>query len=522
MDGTPPRRELPNFLELHAGNFPHKTALIGIDRSLTYSELRKRARALASSLYEIGLRSGDHIAVMSYNLPETLEINTSARYLNVGVVMIGYKMKPPEIEYIVNNSDAKAFLFYHEFEDRILPYKHKYQELLPHGFICFGGKTTNSALSYESLMKNPPDLDLDSVSNSEKIGSMMVYTSGTTGKPKGAARTRDLTQRPGAMEFLFETLRFTKIDSNEIHLVCCPLYHSAPSFFASITFLVSGTLIYQPRFDAEQFLELVAKYKVTSTHLVPTMVVRLLQVPESFTKKLDLSSLHTVICGAAPLFPEYKLAFLDRFGPILYEYYGSTETGLNTFITPEEMREKPDSVGKAFADNDLTIVDENNYPVSDGERGILYMHTTSLMDGYYKNEEATKASQMGKYITVGDVAIKDKDGYYYIVDRIKDMIIRGGVNIYPAEVESVLVTMPGIADAAAVGKPDRELGETVAAFVIKEKDADISEADIKAFCDERMASYKIPSTIFFIDEIPRTPTGKMIKRELRERLKQEN
>jgi fatty-acyl-CoA synthase len=285
-----------------------------------------------------------------------------------------------------------------------------------------------------------------------------------------------------------------------------------------ITFILGGTSVFMPRFEPEPFLELVARHKVTSTHLVPTMVTRLLQVPEAVTNALDLSSLRSIICGAAPLFPEYKLAFLNRFGDCLYEYYGATETGVNTFISPKEMRERPSSVGKAFADNDLKIYDPSGNEVPDGERGILYMHNALLIEGYYKNPKATVETFRGKYMTVGDVAVRDQDGYYYIVDRVKDMIIRGGVNIYPAEVEEVLTGMPGIADAAVLGKPDPEFGESVAAFIVRQVGVDLSEADIQAYCTERMQNHKIPTLIVFTEEIPRTPTGKILKKDLREML----
>jgi acyl-CoA synthetase (AMP-forming)/AMP-acid ligase II len=308
------------------------------------------------------------------------------------------------------------------------------------------------------------------------------------------------------------------MEPNEVHLVCCPLYHSAPTLFNTINFLLGGTSVLQPRFDPVEFLEAVERHRVTSTHLVPTMVRRLLDVPTQVTDRLDLSSLRSVICGAAPLFPEYKLAFLDRYGDCLYEYYGSTEAGMNTLITPQEMRERPASVGRAFTGNELILFDEMGNEVPDNERGILYIYNGIMMDGYYKNEEATKETRQDKYITVGDVAIRDDEGYYFIVDRVKDMIIRGGVNIYPAEVEEVLVAMPGIADAAVVGIEDPEFGEGVAAFLVYDEGASVSEEEIRAYCAEHMENHKIPVAIFPIHEIPRTPTGKILKRELRERL----
>ncbi|MEW6440629.1 MAG: AMP-binding protein [bacterium] len=510
-----------NFLEIHAVNHPDKTAVIGLERSLTYAQLRQRARALASRLHAMGLKAGDQAAIMTYNLPECFEIAQALFYLQVGQVMVGYRMKAPEIEYIVDNSDSKVLFFCHEFADRILPFKSRYPKLLPGGFASFGGSAAGAA-DYEDLFRDPPDVDLDNLPAALEVGSSMIYTSGTTGKPKGAARKTDFINRPGVLNYLSETIRFLKMGPDEVHLVCCPLYHSAPAYFSIVNSILGGTAVLQPRFDPLQFLELVDRHKVTSVHLVPTMVARLLRLPEEATKKLDVSSLRTVICGAAPLIPEYKLGFLDRFGDCLYEYYGSTETGVNTLISPQEMRERPASVGKAFADNELLVLDEAGNPVRDGRRGILYMYNSIMMEGYYKNERATIETFRGKHMTVGDVAVRDREGYYYIVDRVKDMIIRGGVNIYPAEVEGVLNSMPGISDAAVVGRPDRELGEVVAAFVVldRSRPVTVTEEDIRRRCGERMENHKIPATLVFVDEIPRTPTGKILKRELRERLKE--
>ena len=516
MTETQARPETPNFLELNWAKHPDKFALHGLDRSLTYDQLRVRAQTLAKSLYGLGIRPGDQIAVMSYNLPEIMEISNALVYLEVGLVLVGFGMKPPEIEYIVTNSESRLLIFWHEFAERILPNRDNYPSLREDGFYTFGG-SVDGALELDTLFANPPDVDLENLPPVEKVGSSMIYTSGTTGRPKGAARSTDFATKPGVMDYLFTSISFFRFDDSEVHLVCCPLYHSAPSYFGTISFIMGGTLVYMPRFDAEQFLELVDRYKVTSTHLVPTMVSRLVDVPTSITDKLDLSSLRSVVCGAAPLFPEQKLAFIKRYGPCLFEYYGATETGLNTAITPEEILERPGSVGKVFANNDLVIYDEQENEVPVNERGILYMHNPIMMDGYYKNEEATSEAYRGKHMTAGDVAIKDEDGYYYIVDRVKDMIIRGGVNIYPIEIESVIIRIPGVEDVAVVGQPHKELGEVVAAYIVINKENPVSEDEITAYCLKEMANVKVPSTIIFIDELPRTPTGKILKRELRDR-----
>jgi len=508
---------------------PDKKIVIDGDRSLTYLQAYEKSTSLAKHLHKLGLKPGDHAAVMTYNQLEHSIIRTALMLLRVGMIMVGYRSKPLEIEYIVENSDSKMLIFYQEFEPLILPFKDRYTHLLPNGFISFGGEKIRGAIQMEPLMENPPDVNLLNLPMPETPAATMIYTSGTTGRPKGAARMRGQRDAdsppiiPGegglTSEYAQKVREILKLQDNEIHLICCPIYHSAPFFFAMITSRGGGTRVYQRRFKPEEFLELVAKHKVTSTHLVPTMVIRLLQLPESFTRNLDLSSLRTVICGAAPLFPEFKLAFLDRFGPILYEYYGSTETGVNTLISPEEMRQRPSSVGKALPLNELLIVDEAMNPVPDDKRGVLYIKGPMIMDGYYKNEEETAKTFYGEYLTVGDVAIRDKEGYIYIVDRVKDMIIRGGVNIYPAEIEEVLNTMDGILDVAVVGKPHMEWGEIVVAFIVLDKGVKITEEDIKNYCFERMSNHKIPVEFIFTDEIPRTPTGKILKRELREILK---
>ncbi len=518
MTDHPARDKGLNFLEINCAKHPNKPALIAPARNLSYGQLRDRARTLAQALYGLGVRPGDQVAIMSYNLPEVLEIRNALTYLEVGPVLVGYALQAPEIEYIVENSDSKILIFWHEFGDRILPNRDNYKKTLPQGLISFGGPPLEGALDYEGLFPAPAPLDLDNLPPAEKAGNSMIYTSGTTGRPKGAGRSTDFTSKPGVMEYVMASIKFFGYHEDEIHLVCCPLYHSAPSYFSNISFMLGGTLLYQPRFYPEQFLELVAKHKVTSAFLVPTMVSRLLKVPKEFTDKLDLSSLRAVIVGGAPLFPEHKLAFLERFGPCLFEFYGATETGINTSITPQEIKERPTSVGKAFANNELVIYDDDWNEVADGERGTLYMYNPLVMDGYYKNEKATKDSHRDKYITAGDVAIRDSEGFYYIVDRIKDMIIRGGVNIYPAEIEAVLIKISEIEDVAVVGRTDSELGETVAAFVVLNSEALISEDEIREFCAGELANYKIPKTIVFIQELPRNPTGKIVKRELREQL----
>ncbi len=508
-----------DILAMHASTHPDRPAVVGLDRVQTYAQLIRRASKLARSLYGLGLRPGDRVAIMAYNFPQYAEASAAAARLRAGLVAVPYQMVPSEIEYIVNHSGATALIFWHEFADRIVPHRNRYKAVLPQGLISFGGPPAAGAVDYEGLFASPPDVDLESLASAEQVPAFMAYTSGTTGRPKGAARNAGLLGQEDSLQYLLELTQLLKLASDEVHLVCCPLYHSAPYLFAAVTALLGGTRVLQPRFDAAQFFQLVEKHRVTSTHVVPTMITRMLRVPKEFTDGLNLSSLRTVICGAAPLFPEDKLAFLDRFGPILHEYYGSTESGVNTIITPEEIRQRPTSIGKPFAGNELKIYDETGNEAPPGKPGRLYIRSCLMMDGYHRNPEATRATFKGDHLTVGDVAIRDADGYYYIVDRIHDMIIRAGVNIYPAEVERVLNLMPGVAECAVVGKPDAELGEVVAAFVVRAPDAAIGEDDVKTFCTQQMARFKVPAAISFVDVIPRSPSGKTLKKQLRDQLK---
>ena len=492
---------------------PDKPVAVSEERTLTLLQLHERGTALAKSLYGLGLRPGDKAAVMIYNQVEYFEIGAALGQIGVGRVMVGYRNQPPEIEYITENSDARCLIFDHDFAGRILPRRDRYKKLLPDGLISIGATDLPGAMDYEELIRHPPDVDLEDLP--ENNGQIMIYTSGTTGRPKGASRGGTELRQIGYGLQVIEGFRYAE---GEVHLVSCPLYHSAPFLFSTVARILGGTIILMRRFDPAVFLEKVARYQVTSAFVVPTILDSILQVPEEQTRHLDLSSLRSLICGGAPLFPKIKLGILDRFGPILYEFYGSTETGVNTILSPEDMRQRPTSVGRAFADNELIILDEKGSEVSVGQSGVLYIYNSMLMDRYYKDEEATREVFHGKYMTVGDVAVKDQEGYYYIVDRAKDMIIRGGVNIYPAEIEEALHRMPGVRDLAVVGKPDHHWGEIVAAFIVPEPGAEIDEESIKTWCADQMAGYKIPELIFFRDEIPRNPTGKILKKELRDEL----
>jgi acyl-CoA synthetase (AMP-forming)/AMP-acid ligase II len=279
-----------------------------------------------------------------------------------------------------------------------------------------------------------------------------------------------------------------------------------------------GAFVYVMKtFDPEEFLRVVDAEKITSSFVVPTMLNKITSLPDDIKAKYDLSSMRNLVVGAAPFHITTKRAVCDLFpNECLFEFYGSTETGINTILLPEEQLAKPGSCGRAFDGNEIVLLDEDRQPVKQGEVGELYAKNSMLIDGYFRNKEATEQSFYDDYMTVGDMAYMDEEGYYYIVDRKKDMVISGGVNIYPAEVEIVLNDHPNIMESAVIGVPDEEWGESLKAYVSLREGCEMTAEEVVAHCMENLADYKKPRTVEFIDAIPRNPTGKILKKKLRE------
>jgi long-chain acyl-CoA synthetase len=310
-------------------------------------------------------------------------------------------------------------------------------------------------------------------------------------------------------------------DTDNVHLLACPWYHTAPLVMATPSVHLGHSLVIMDRFEPRHALELIERYRVTITHLVPTQFVRLLALPEEERGRCDTSSLRHVIHGAAPCAPELKRRMIDWFGPVIDEYYASTEGVGGTIIFSDEWLRKPGSVGRARNDNRIVIMDDDGIILPAGQIGTVY--STGMNRGqfeYFKDPEKTAKSKRGEYRTVGDVGYLDEDGYLYLSDRKADMIISGGVNIYPAEIESVLITHPRVADVAVFGIPNSEWGEEVKAVVEllpdKRADDDLVRAELLEFLQGRVARYKLPRSIDFMTALPRDPNGKLYKRRLRD------
>ena len=497
----------------HANRHPDKPALIMDDRVVTYKELDRDTNALANALLKIGIVPGDRISILFHNSPEILKSWIAAGKIGVTPIAINYRFKADELSYIINDSESRLLIYGSEFEDIVCAAKPK---LINRSmkYVRPGGKPPE-AFDLDELIRNAPDTPPEVETVTHGVASSLIYTSGTTGRPKGVVRSsKNRLNTLLGYAYNFESTY------DDVHIVAGPLYHAAPYAWAAFSLILGNTVVVMPKFDAEEFLRLVQKYRVSTTWIVPTMVNRIINLPTDIRGRYDTSSLRAITVGGESFpFPLKKKA-VEFFGPgKIFEFFGGTETSCITSLRPKDQLIKPGSCGKPVAGNDIRLLDENMNEVPQGEVGIMYIKSPFLLDEYYKNPEATQANYHEGYFTVGDMARVDEDGYYYIVDRAVDMIISGGVNIYPAEIEEVLYHHPSVYDVGIIGVPDPDWGERIVAYVVAKPGAEISEDNVKNYVGEKLASYKKPREVYFVEELPYTPSGKLLKRVLRERYK---
>jgi long-chain acyl-CoA synthetase len=349
----------------------------------------------------------------------------------------------------------------------------------------------------------------------------MIYTSGTTGRPKGVRRKPATPeQQAGAAR---EIAKYWGIadDPEIVVLMNGPMYHSAPAAYGMGGARLGLDTVLQPRFEAEDMLRLIDRHKVTHMHIVPTMFVRLLRLPDEVKRKYDVSSLRWITHGAAPCAPAVKRQMIEWWGPVVTEYYGATETGVVVWHDSDEALRKPGTVGRVVEGAVMRIVDDQGRDVAQGEVGEIYVRGPLLTDFTYNNDDAKRREvALGELVTVGDVGYRDADGFVFLCDRKRDMIISGGVNIYPAEIESVLIQMPGVRDCAVFGIPDDEFGEQICAYIEPAtdpagKDAAIDAIAVRQWLGQHVARYKVPKVVEFAAALPREDSGKIFKRKLR-------
>jgi fatty-acyl-CoA synthase len=304
--------------------------------------------------------------------------------------------------------------------------------------------------------------------------------------------------------------------ADDRHLVTCPLYHSAAPAFVAIMMSLGATCVLQNHFEPEAALDIIQKERITCSLMVPTMLIRMTNLPKETLAKYNTSSLRWVMSAAAPLTTDAARRFMQQFGPVLWNFYGATETGLVTLAGPHDHVSRPGTIGKRLRGNEIRLLDDAGGEVAPGQVGELYARNPTLISGYHGNDDATKSSQRDGFFSVGDVGRVDAEGYYFLESRKHDMVISGGVNIYPREIEDHLSTHPAILEAAVIGVPDPEWGETLRAFIVLRNGLSLTEIEVVNYCREGLADYKRPRKVTFMVELPRNPTGKVLKRELRE------
>jgi len=502
-------------LKVNAKKFPTTVALQDSHRSFTYPQTNDRVNRLANSLLSLGLTKGDRIAVLMENSIEIVEIYLATAKSGLVIVPINFRLVGPEISYIVNNSDAKAFIVHDEFAPEVDRVKTELTNIAATDYFVVG-KNMAGYREYEELISAGSAAEPD-VKVASQDTWILIYTSGTTGKPKGVIRSHE-------SHVAFYLINAVDFGFNE-HDFCMnvmPLCHINSTFF-TFTFLYIGASVYihpAQSFKPEEILDIVEKEKITFISLIPTHYNLILNAPEEALKK-DVSSITKLLCSSAPVRKSMKECIMGYFkGVELYEGYGSTEAGIVTVLKPEYQMKKLGSIGvETLGTEFVKILDENGREVPNGEVGELYSKGPMLFDEYYNLPEKTAESFVNGWFSAGDMARKDADGFFEIVDRKDNMIITGGENVYPSEIEEVIGSHPDVFDAAVIGLSDDKWGERVAAIVIKKPGAELDADTLRAYCKDKMAGYKRPKDIIFIesDGMPRTATGKILHRILREK-----
>jgi len=492
----------------HAARKPDALALVEGERRLTWGEFGDQRDRLAGALVDLGLARGEHAIVYSPNSIEYVLASNASRGAGLVPVPMNHRLNAEEAAYVLDDSDA-ALVF---VADAFIPLVDTIRDgarRVRH-WVSLGGQRPSWATPLGDLLATRPRTPLPG-DESGNLGGSMTYTAGTTGKPKGALR-RGVDQSA-----VLPTLRALDLAREHVHLAAGPLYHSAPGAFATYALVLGGAVVVMPKFDAEAALAAIAHHRCTSTFMAPTLLKRIVELPAAVRARYDVSSMQVIVVAAAPCPMRVKEEVIAQFGPVLYEFYGSTELGVNTILRPEDVLRKPGSCGRAAPDVEIAILDDDGRPLPSGQPGELFVRRhPAMFDEYYKKPDATRETQRGDWLSVGDVAWMDAEGFVHICDRKRDMIISGGANIYPAEIEDALHRHPAVADVAVFGVPDDDWGERVHAAVELRPDATASAEEIVAFARTYLAGYKIPREVSFHASLPRDTAGKLVKRVLRE------
>lgn len=509
---------------MYAGQYPkshpNRPAFImaSTEETVSYAELEARSNQLAHLLRQHGLKRLDHFSVFMENNNRYIEVCTAGERSGLYYTCINSYLKADELAYILNNSESTALITSRSRQDVALEAIKQCPKITLFLVVDGDHESNNNGpfLDYAQAISGFPKTPIAD----EFLGTPMLYSSGTTGRPKGVLRP--LPEDPPSNPLpLFGFLnKLWRYRADMIYLSPAPLYHSAPQAAVALTIRNGGTVIIMEQFDPEQYLALIEKYKVSHSQLVPTMFSRMLKLPEAVKRHYNLSTLEIAIHAAAPCPAQVKEQMIAWWGPIIHEYYGATEGLGFTACDSAEWLAHRGSVGRVLL-GDLHILDDDMQPAAKGVPGEIWFKTASSFV-YFNDPERTAQtrSRDGTMSTVGDVGYVDDDGFLYLTDRSTFMIISGGVNIYPQECENLLITHPKVADAAVFGVPNEDLGEEVKAVIQTVPGISANEAlaqELIAFCGEHLSRQKVPRSIDFMDELPRLPTGKLYKKSLRDK-----
>src|SRR3954463_5584571 len=504
--------ELGFFRQAEAN--PARVAVIDPDGvEVSAGELAGRANQVAHGLRAAGLGKGDTVALVVPNGVPMLEVYLAATSIGLYVTPINHHLVGPEIAYILTDSEAKVLIGHERFSDVLQVAAKEAAFPLDHAYAI---GDVPGWRPYAELTEGQPTERPDERS----AGGPMHYTSGTTGKPKGVKRALpdiDPDELAGLYS-MFLMLFGVQPEDGNVHITGSPLYHTAVLLWTANALHMGHSVVVMDKWTPEGMLQLIDEHRVTTSHMVPTQFHRLLALPEDVRASYDVSSLRCMIHAAAPCPPEIKRRMIEWWGNAIDEYYAATEGG-GTLVTAEQWMEKPGTVGLPWPTSEIKIFDEEGNDLPTGDIGTVYMRMGAGEFEYFKDKDKTEANRRAGFFTVGDVGYLDEDGYLFLCDRKADMIISGGVNIYPAEIEGVLLAFPKIADAAVFGIPHEDWGEEIKAVIEPApgvEPGDALTAEILAFCRDNLAKFKLPKSVDYTNEMPRDPNGKLYKRKLRD------
>ncbi|MGM0556461.1 MAG: class I adenylate-forming enzyme family protein [Myxococcota bacterium] len=501
---------------LHAVSHPSRLAVVDEHRSVTYGEADLEINRIGNALRErLAVRSGDPVVLMMENRCEYLLSWFALFRIGASGVHASYRMTAEELEYQVEHSGASILIVSEAALEAARTLRSQRPDLDLELIVVSNGEDVfESEWGYQAFQAGAserfaePERRADGDSRSDNI----VYTSGTTGKPKGTVRNF----ASFGINELTRIVDRLPLEVGDKHLLVAPMYHSGGQVFCLMHAALAATIYMRPKFDAEDALESLHKWDIDSAFMVPTMIRRVLDLPDDVHRANPASGLKALVSGAAPFPQDLRRRAIERFGAsAIHDFYGATEIGWVTLITGEEMLERPSSVGQPLPGQHVYILDDDMNVLPPGEVGTIYVANEQKMSGYLRDREANDETFVGDMVTVDDLGYLDEDHYLYLAGRSRDMVISGGVNIYPVEIEDVLVQHESVQDAAVIGVADREWGERLVAILVGSDDLDLDE--IEAFARGHLSSHKVPRQWDVLDELPRNPTGKIQKNELEQR-----